>query len=255
MSLGRLYLTNKLTAPEFSVDDRSLVETFALHAGIAMENARLHEQLQRLAVIDERDRISKDLHDGIIQNMYAVGLSLEDVPQLMTDDPVEAAARVEGAIDSIHLAIGDIRNFIFGLRPELLEGISLAGGLAALIEECRHNTMIEFELRVPDRLTGLPDKVIGQLLAIVNETLSNVVRHSRATRAVVVLAPALDGTAWEVTVEDNGVGFDPTGGVKLGHRGLANTRERAAAIGGSVTIESGPGVGTRVMVRVPKAVA
>ena len=190
VSLGRLYLTNKLTAPEFSVDDRSLVETFALHAGIAMENARLHEQLQRLAVVDERDRISKDLHDGIIQNMYAVGLSLEDVPQLMADDPVEAAARVEGAIDSIHLAIGDIRNFIFGLRPELLEGTSLAGGLAALIEECRHNTMIEFELRVPDRLTGLPEKVIGQLLAIVNESLSNVVRHSRASRALVVLAAA-----------------------------------------------------------------
>ena len=254
VSLGRLYLTNKLTAPEFSVDDRSLVETFALHAGIAMENARLHEQLQRLAVIDERDRISKDLHDGIIQNMYAVGLSLEDVPQLMADDPVEAAARVEGAIDSIHLAIGDIRNFIFGLRPELLEGTSLAGGLAALIEECRHNTMIEFELRVPDRLTGLPDQVIGQLLAIVNESLSNVVRHSRASRALVVLAAGPDGTSWEVTIEDNGVGFDPTAVVKLGHRGLANTRERAAGIGGTVTIDSQPGAGTRVLVRIPKSV-
>jgi len=255
VSLGRLYLTNKLTASEFSVDDRALVETFALHAGIAMENARLHEQLQRLAVIDERDRISKDLHDGIIQNMYAVGLSLEDVPQLMADDPVEAAARVEGAIDSIHLAIGDIRNFIFGLRPELLEGTSLAGGLAALVEECRHNAMIEFELRVPDRLTGLPEKVIGQLLAIVNESLSNVVRHSRASRASVVLAAAADGTAWEITVEDNGVGFDPTGVVKLGHRGLANTRERAHGIGGSVTIESRPGAGTRVLIRIPKSVA
>jgi signal transduction histidine kinase len=107
--LGRLYLTDKIGASEFSEEDQALVETFALHAGIAMENARLHEQLQRLAVVDERDRISKDLHDGIIQNMYAVSLSLEDVPELMTDDPEDAAERVERAIDSIHLAIQDIR--------------------------------------------------------------------------------------------------------------------------------------------------
>jgi signal transduction histidine kinase len=252
ISLGRLYLTNKLSADEFSAQDQSLVETFALHAGIAMENARLHERLQRLAVVDERDRISKDLHDGIIQNMYAVSLSLEDVPELMADDRDEAAARVERAIDSIHLSIQDIRRFIFGLRPELLEGTSLAGGLASLVEESRHNTMIDFELRVPAALTGLPEDVIGQLLGIVNESLSNVMRHSRATRALVVLAPSGDGESWEITVEDNGVGFDPTSTVKLGHRGLANIRERAGQISGTVTIESRPGDGTRVIIRVPR---
>ncbi|MEA2619653.1 MAG: hypothetical protein QOC97_426 [Chloroflexota bacterium] len=252
ISLGRLYLTNKLSADEFSAQDQSLVETFALHAGIAMENARLHERLQRLAVVDERDRISKDLHDGIIQNMYAVSLSLEDVPELMADDRDEAAARVERAIDSIHLSIQDIRRFIFGLRPELLEGTSLAGGLASLVEESRHNTMIDFELRVPAALTGLPEDVIGQLLGIVNESLSNVMRHSRATRALVVLDPSGDGESWEITVEDNGVGFDPTSTVKLGHRGLANIRERAGQISGTVTIESRPGDGTRVIIRVPR---
>ena len=252
VSLGRLYLTNKLSAKEFSAQDQSLVETFALHAGIAIENARLHERLQRLAVVDERDRISKDLHDGIIQNMYAVSLSLEDVPELMADDRDEAAARVERAIDSIHLSIQDIRNFIFGLRPELLEGTSLAGGLAALVEESRHNTMIDFKLRVPEALTGLPGDVIGQLLAIVNESLSNVMRHSRATRALVVLAPSHDGTSWQITVGDNGIGFDPTSVVKLGHRGLANTRERAGQIGGTVTVDSRPGAGTQVVIRVPR---
>ena len=101
LSMGRLYLTNKVGADVFSEEDQSLVETFALHAGIAMENARLHEQLKRLAVVDERERISKDLHDGIIQNMYAVSLSLEDVPELMEGDRIEAEARVERAIDSI----------------------------------------------------------------------------------------------------------------------------------------------------------
>jgi signal transduction histidine kinase len=250
ISLGRLYLTNKMDADEFSEEDRSLVETFALHAGIAMENARLHEQLQRLAVVDERERISKDLHDGIIQNMYAVGLSLEDVPELMDDDRTEAAARVERAIDAIHLSIQDIRNFIFGLRPELLEGTSLVGGLAALVEEYRHNTIIDIELLIPGAVPEPADEVIGHLLAIASESLSNVVRHSRASRATLELTEQTAGTT-ELTIEDNGIGFDPGGVVKLGHQGLANTRERAAKIGGTVAIDSRPGAGTRILVRVP----
>jgi signal transduction histidine kinase len=251
ISLGRLYLTNKVGSDEFSEADRSLVETFALHAGIAMENARLHEQLQRLAVVDERERISKDLHDGIIQNMYAVGLSLEDVAELMDDDRAEAAARVERAIDAIHLSIQDIRNFIFGLRPELLEGTSLVVGLAALVEEYRHNTIVDLDLNVSQPIVEPPAEVTGHLLAIVSESLSNVARHSRASRATLELENLADESGLELTIEDNGVGFDPAGVVKLGHQGLANTRERAAGIGGTVTIHSQPGAGSRIVVRFP----
>jgi signal transduction histidine kinase len=251
ISLGRLYLTNKVGSDEFSEADRSLVETFALHAGIAMENARLHEQLQRLAVVDERERISKDLHDGIIQNMYAVGLSLEDVAELMDDDRAEAAARVERAIDAIHLSIQDIRNFIFGLRPELLEGTSLVVGLAALVEEYRHNTIVDLDLNVSQPVVEPPAEVTGHLLAIVSESLSNVARHSRASRATLELENLADESGLELTIEDNGVGFDPAGVVKLGHQGLANTRERAAGIGGTVTIHSRPGAGSRIVVRFP----
>ena len=251
VSLGRLYLTNRIGAEVFSDVDRSLVETFALHAGIAMENARLHEQLQRLAVVDERERISKDLHDGVIQNLYAVGLSLEDVPDLMVDDQLEAATRVERAIDSIHLSIKDIRNFIFGLRPELLEGLSLVVGLAALADEYRHNMIVDLELRLPDTIAEQPAEVTGHLLAIVAESLSNIARHSQASRASVTLSTLEGGRMLQLTIEDNGIGFDPTGVVKLGHQGLANTRERAAAIGGAVSIDSSPGAGARVVVRAP----
>ena len=251
ITVGRLYLTNKVGATQFSEEDRSLVETFALHAGIAMENARLHEQLQRLAVVDERERISKDLHDGIIQNMYAVGLSLEDVPDLMADDPTEAATRVERAIDAIHLSIQDIRNFIFGLRPGLLEGASLVAGLAALVEEYRHHMVVELELGVPEGVPEPSEEITGQLLGIVSESLSNVVRHSRASRAGLELTAPDDGLTWELRIEDNGIGFDPASVVKLGHQGLANTRGRAKAMGGTVVIDSRPGEGTRVVVRVP----
>jgi nitrate/nitrite-specific signal transduction histidine kinase len=246
-SVGRLYLTNKIGAAEFSPDDQALVETFALHAGIAMENARLHEQLQRLAVVDERERISKDLHDGIIQNLYAVGLSLEEVPELMADDHADAGARVVRAIDSIHLAIQDIRNFIFGLRPGLLEGASLGSGLASLVDEYRHNTMIDLELILPEHLPEPSVEVTGNLLAIVSESLSNVVRHSRASRANVELKTE-HGGRYKLQIGDNGIGFDPSRVGRLGHQGLANTRERAARIGAAVRIESAPGQGTRVVI-------
>ncbi len=248
-SVGRLYLTNKIGAAEFGDDDQALVETFALHAGIAMENARLHEQLQRLAVVDERERISKDLHDGIIQNLYAVGLSLEDVPDLMQEDPADAGERVERAIDSIHLAIQDIRNFIFGLRPELLEGASLGTGLASLVDEYRHNTMIDLELHLPVPVPEPSAEVTGNLLAIVSESLSNIVRHSKASRAAIELT-VHNGRGYELRIADNGIGFDPSRVGKLGHQGLANTRERAARIRAAVTIESAPGQGTQVTIAV-----
>jgi signal transduction histidine kinase len=253
ITVGRLYLTNKQAADEFSADDQSLVETFALHAGIAMDNARLHDQLQRLAVVSERERISKDLHDGIIQNMYAVGLSLEDVSELMETDRAEAVARVERAIDSIHLSIQDIRNFIFGLRPELLEGASLLGGLAAVVEEQRHHTLIEIELLIPDAIPEPPPEVTSQLLGIVSESLSNVIRHSRASRSAVRVRRLAGPTAgWELVVEDNGVGFDPANRGKLGHQGLTNVRARTEQVGGELELDSRPGEGARIVVRVPE---
>jgi signal transduction histidine kinase len=250
VSLGRLYLTNKIGAPEFGPDDQELVETFALHAGIAMENARLHEQLQRLAVVDERERISKDLHDGIIQNLYAVGLALEDVADELEATETEQAARVGRAIDSIHLSIQDIRNFIFGLRPELLEDASLVDGLAVLIDEQRHNSLIDLELEAPPQMSQPSPTVTSHLLAIASEALSNVVRHSKASRALITVTADADG-GWEIRIEDNGIGFEPSAVARMGHQGLANIRDRAQRIGGDVTVASQPGDGTTLTVRVP----
>ena len=159
---------------------------FALHAGIAIENARLHEQVQRLAIVEERERIGRDLHDGIIQSIYAVGLSLEDVPDLMAEEPENAEARVERAIDSLDQSIRDIRNFIFGLRPELLEQAGLVGGLAALADEFRVNSMVDVDLETDGSRTGeLPPELTGQLLSIAREALSNIARHSKATQGSV----------------------------------------------------------------------
>jgi signal transduction histidine kinase len=246
-SVGNLYFTDKAGGQEFTAADQALVETFARHAGIAIENARLHEQVQRLAIVDERERISKDLHDGIIQSIYAVGLSLEDVPELIADDPDEVVLRVERAIDTLHLTIRDIRNFIFGLRPELLGGTTLIGGLAALVDDFRHNSMVDLELAVVAAAQEPPDPVTSHLLGIVNEALSNVARHSGATRAWVEVEGHDQGLT--IVVRDNGHGFDPGTAAALGHQGLRNMRSRAADIGAIMDIGSAPEHGTEIRVR------
>jgi len=245
-SVGNLYLTNKTGAHEFSDEDRAIVESFAVHAGIAIENARLHEQVQRLAIVDERERISKDLHDGIIQNLYAVGLSLEDVPELVRTEPDEVERRVERAIDSLHLTIRDIRNFIFGLRPELLSGATLITGLVAIVEEARHNSMIDIELHVGDMETEPDEHTTAHLLGIVNESLSNVARHSGATSAT-VFVECSPPAGLRLIVSDNGRGFDPTTAVSLGHQGLVNMRSRVASVGATLEIVSDAS-GTRIVV-------
>ena len=247
-SVGNLYLTDKAGGQEFSTADQDLVETFARHAAIAIENARLHEQVQRLAIVDERERISKDLHDGIIQTVYAVGLSLEDVPDLMEEDPDEVVRRVERAIDNLHHAIRDIRNFIFGLRPELLSGTTFLGGLAAIVEEFRHNSMIDVELRAAVLASEPTPDAIAHLLGIANEALNNIARHSGASRASIAVSTDADGLSLEVT--DNGRGFDTAAAASFGHQGLANMRSRAAGIGATMEIDSGS-AGTTVRVILP----
>ncbi len=249
-SVGNLYLTNKDGGDPFSPEDEILVASFARHAGIAIENARLHELVQQLAILDERQRISSDLHDGIIQSIYAVGLSLEDVPELMDEDREEAARRVERAIDSLHLTIRDIRNFIFGLRPELLEGASLSAGLAAIVEEFRHNAVVDVELRMARPTVEPSPETTANLLAIVNEALSNVARHAGASQVVVTMT---GGERGELTIEiaDNGRGFDLATGAGVGHQGLANMRARSMSIGATMTIESEPASGTTVRLRLP----
>jgi signal transduction histidine kinase len=252
VSVGNLYLTNKAGNASFSTADQRLVETFALHAGIAIDNARLHERLQGLALTDERDRISQDLHDGIIQTLYAAGLMLEDVPELMTGSPAEAEARIDRAVDQIHVAIRDIRNFIFGLNPELFDADSLVGGLASLVERFRHSTSIEASLQVGNGTNAAdlepPSAVTAELLAIALEALSNVARHARAARVEVSVGRS--GGDIVVAIVDDGVGLDPSRSTP-GHHGLDNMRARAGRIGGELSVHASRSTGTRVEVSVP----
>jgi signal transduction histidine kinase len=252
-TIGNLYLTEKRGADEFSATDEQLVELFARHAGIAIENARLHDQVHRLAIVEERDRIGQELHDGIIQSLYAVTLSLEDVEEMMADEPGEAAARIDRSIDAVHAAIRDIRNFVLGLRPHLLERTDLVGGLAALAEEMRLNTMVDVEVDLDEGVeaaAGLDEGRRAQLLQIAREAFSNAARHAQASRATIVLAID-DNAILRLLIEDNGRGFEVEAERGGEHQGLVNMRDRATHMGGQLQVESAPGSGTRIIVRIP----
>jgi signal transduction histidine kinase len=247
-AVGDLYLTNKRGVAEFSMDDQRLVERFAAHAGLAIENARLSERVQALAVVEERERIGRDLHDGVIQRMYGVALGLDDVAELASRDPVAAGERIDRAIDALHEAIAEVRSFIYGLRPGLDTEGSLGSALESLAEETRLNTTIEIDVAA-QRVANLSPVARGELLSIAREALSNVVRHAGATRATVEVA-ASDGKL-RLVIADDGAGFDVTAPVPDGHHGLANMRRRAESLGGGLVAESASSGGTRIIVTVP----
>ena len=249
--IGNFYLTEKQAAGEFSGADQELVEMFAVHAGIAIQNARLHQQVQQLAVVDERLRISRDLHDGIIQGIYAVGLTLEDVPDLMTEEPAEAVARVDRAIDRLNTTIRDIRTFIVGLGADGGED-TLATVLADAAAELRPDNGLEVGIDVQDaaELAGrMSMQASHELLQIAREALSNVVRHSGASHASMTVRREGDDAV--LRIEDDGRGFDSKRRAGAGHFGLSNLHDRAASVGGSLAIDTEPGRGTRIIVRLP----
>jgi signal transduction histidine kinase len=248
-TIGNLYLTNKITAPTFDEDDLRLVERFALHAGIAIENARLHDEVGRLAIVEERQRISQDLHDSIIQSLYAISLSLEDLPEVIVEDPGDGAARADRAIDSIHGVIRDIRNFIMGLQPELVAEGDLVTGIQTLGAEFEANTLIDLEVNVDPRLVEQPRELAAQIIAITREALSNIARHSAATRATLELDEMDDSVL--LVIGDNGRGFDVDADRSNRQRGLTNLHARAAAVGGTLKLTSEPGSGTRLELLIP----
>jgi two-component system sensor histidine kinase DevS len=233
----------------FSTRDLSLLEAIGHQVGVAIENARLYEEIERLAVLEERSRIGMDLHDGVIQSIYAVGLTLETTRLLLAKDPGQAEQLLDKAVEGLNDAIRDIRNFILDLRPHRFEG-DLSQGLARLVREFKANAMVEIDVEAEDQtLKDLPAPQGRALFLTAQEALANVARHARADH--VQLSVVQDNAQLVMTVEDDGNGFDPARQRQTVGHGLANMRARAEELGGSFTIESQPGEGTTVRVAVP----
>jgi len=250
--VGNLYLTGKLGGGRFTMADQRLVETFARQAAMAIHTARLHDGLARMALLQERERIGRDLHDGIIQALYAVGLSLEDVPEMMALDRPLAEARIDRAIDDIHRSIRDIRGFIFGLRGDEVDDVEVGPGLERLAAELTRGTSMAIEVQVRDQPVMDPTDA-RHLLQIAREALSNAARYSGA--ATVTVSLTVIGDVLELRVADDGNGFDPATATRPGHQGIGNMRARALTLGATLDITSELGSGAIVCLRVPGVTA
>jgi signal transduction histidine kinase len=246
--IGNLYLTDKAGGGGFSEEDELLVESFARHAGLAIHNARMHEELRQLAVLQERERIAQDLHDGSIQSLYAVSLALEDTQELMQIDAAQALDRIDHAIEAIHGTIQEIRDFIMGLDPDARRAVDLLAGLTALTDEFERSTPIEVELASDPDVPLDPDETI-QLIQLTREAMSNVARHAGATKVSVNVEDRRD--VLRLSIIDDGRGFDTAESQRPGHHGLTNMHARAESLGGSLTIESDT-LGTQVVFEMPR---
>jgi len=246
--LGNLYLTDKIGADEFSEQDERLITMLAAQAAIAIENANLYKQVQRLAVLEERERIAMDLHDGIIQSIYAVGLMLEYAGLLFDEQPTDARKRLQEAIGGLNEVIRDIRNYILDLRPQRFQSKNLSAGLVDLVRAFKANTFIAVEMQTADRADAdlTPDQSSG-LFHITQEALANVAKHARARTVIMNLRR--EGPHVILSIRDDGRGFDLSTVQSYTGHGLQNMQERARALGADLHVTSAPGQGTQVEVR------
>ncbi len=251
--MGVLTVATRSSDP---IDDRSvqLLAAVGNWAGLAIENAHLHTNARRFAVIEERDRIGMDLHDGIIQSIYGVGLALESVQHYIDEDPQKAKERIQHSIDGLNQAIRDIRAYILDLRPRQLGNDGLMSGLRRLVTEYRANTFSDVILTGPESdLKELPHSHALVLFHICQEALANAAKHAQAKSVNLSVWTTDDRALLEI--HDDGRGFDlEKMTATIGH-GLANMQTRARAVGGEVDITSIIGDGTTILAWVPRGVS
>jgi signal transduction histidine kinase len=248
--MGVMSVATRTTDP-FDERNLQMLTAVGAWAGLSIENARLHTNARRLAVLEERNRIGMDLHDGIIQSIYGVGLSLEGARLTLNEDPKIAKEGITRAIDGLNQAIRDIRSYILDLRPRQLGNEGLLSGIKRLIAEYRANTFAEVQLTAPDSdLKELTQTQSLTLFHICQETLANAAKHAKAKNVQVALWTTDERVLMEI--HDDGKGFDiEQKHSSLGH-GLANMQTRAHAVGGEIDISSSNGEGTTILVWVPR---
>lgn len=196
----------------------------------------------------ERQRIAMDLHDGTIQSIYSVGLGLELALSDLANDPVYAGRRIDAAIEELNDVIGDIRAYIFDLRPARYAG-NLLHDLTLTVDEFRAGSSAEVVFEPPEVAHELREDRAAAMLQIARECLSNIRKHANAKKIAITLVDERQSVTLEI--EDDGDGFDAAAQRAESHRGLRNMRMRTTRIGGVFDVDSTPGNGTAVRVRMP----
>ncbi len=244
-AIGTLMVANQKGGRFFDERAVRLVGTFADQASVAIEYSRAQADQRRLGLMEERERIAKELHDGIIQSLFAVGMRLQSTA--LMSGSAEVSGRVEGAVNELDRVIRDLRNYIFGLRPGILAERQLDQALRVLGEEVQERSRITVAVDIDPEVAAAMSPHSHELVQLTREALSNVVRHAGARHAWVSLAG--DGSGALLTIEDDGVGFSTRS--QSAGSGLRNMRDRAARLKGTLKVTSRKGKGTRLRITVP----
>jgi nitrate/nitrite-specific signal transduction histidine kinase len=244
---GNLYLTDKASAEVFTDVDEELVVGLAAAAGVAIENARLIRRIEQLVVVEDRERIARDLHDTVIQRLFATGMSLQSTVRLVSAEPGAAIDRISQAVDDLDQTIKEIRTAIFGLERTRVAADSVRNRILSLVHELVSPLGFDPQIILQGPIdASIDDDTSGELLAILREGLTNVARHAEATRVSVEVEVDTDIC---VRVSDDGVG-PPTDGGSRG-RGLDNMASRATRLGGAMSLMPASDGGTVLEWRVP----
>jgi signal transduction histidine kinase len=231
--------------PLFASTDTPLLESFAEQASLALEYARVVSEISRLGMIEDRERIARDLHDGVIQSLFAVGIGLQGTAAVVGDPRL--ADRIQQFVTEIDRVIGDVRSYIFGLRPSVLTAGNLTNSIEQLAHEVEERTGVTVIVEIDVSLESVLAESSAQIVHIVREALSNMGRHAAATTCRVSILRAASTAVIEI--DDDGQGFDAESATP--GMGMGNLAERAQAIGGTLEVDSHVGTGTSIRVRVP----
>jgi signal transduction histidine kinase len=227
----------------FSDSEVELAEAFAEQASVAVELGQAYQQQQQLSLMEDRERIAKELHDGVIQSLFAVGMGLQGTAMLTADE--DLSRRIESGVEELDRVIKDLRSYIFGLRPDILAGGRLDDALRRLTAEFAERSGVVAVAEVDPRAAALLAAKATDVVQLAREALSNVGRHAEA--ATVRLSLQIEDAGPVLLVDDDGRGFDPEHPPHAG-QGLGNMRQRAQSMGGVLELSSRPSAATTLRV-------
>ena len=231
-------------------DDLKLLNTVGDLLSIAVERARLFERSARLGAVEERNRLAREIHDTLAQNLTATGLQIESAEALLeaNSDPERIRAALASALSLTRSNLDEARRSVLDLRAAPLEGRSLAGATKALVDRWETETGVATRFKAVNGSRPIPPRVEAALYRVGGEALNNVTRHADARRATIRLVATPESIS--LLVEDDGRGFDPSQ-VPEDRHGLVGMRERVEMLGGVLRVESRPAAGTRVEATIP----
>ncbi len=244
-----VFSVNYCRPRSFGADEQRLLLAIAQRGGVAIANARLYEQAEQAAIVEERQRMARDLHDSVTQSLYSLTLIAEAGRRTAAAGDLELAGHYISRLgETARQALKEMRLMVFELRPAELQGVGLVKALQQRLDDVEKRTGTEVLLQVEGEV-DVPEAMVAPVYHIAQEALNNALKHAKAAKITVHLRGG--GDCFELEIQDDGVGFEPETAAQGGGMGLGNMRERARQLGGELQIDARPDMGTRVCLRVP----